>query len=149
LDIEEFWKQAEAGAVKFAWVSINDNKVCADCAAIAGQADPEGYTWEEWRAFGLPKAGHTVCLGNCRCRLVPLLYVDISTELQDAGLIIMENGDVGERMKRIQAMIRAYRDAGHDTSALSLVGQSEADMEAYLKAALEIKGVEFSDDIVG
>jgi hypothetical protein len=46
-----------------------DGKHCEDCEERDGR---EPMTWAEWEAIGIPKAGATVCGGNCYCDLVPV-----------------------------------------------------------------------------
>ena len=74
--------------------------------AIAAQQAHEGYTWDEWVQFGVPKAGHTRCGEHCRCKLTPYLYVNVSTELQHMS--IMVEGDLPERTQRIISMLRQW-----------------------------------------
>ncbi len=71
MQLESFWAQADAGLILFAWVDVNDKLVCPDCFYIATTQDPLGAPLPAWEAFGLPGAGHTVCLSKCRCRMVP------------------------------------------------------------------------------
>ena len=139
LELEQFWKEARAGQQLFGWVNLNDGNVCPDCLAIALQQKREGYTWDEWISFGMPKAGHTVCRGHCRCALVPYLYVDTSTELQ--GMSIMAEGDLPERTQRIVGMVEQWLDAGQAVDDLELMGLSETAQEEYLKKMLISKGI--------
>ena len=109
--------------------------------AIALQQDREGYSWDEWVAFGLPRSGHTVCQGDCRCRIAPLMYVQFSTELEDTGLILSEE-ELGDRAERIIAMVEAWKAAGMEARDLNLVGLSAKQQEEYLEDALRGIGVE-------
>ena len=144
MDIEQFWEEARAGEHKFGWVNLNDGKVCPDCMAIAIQQAREGYTWDEWASFGMPKAGHTVCRDHCRCKLTPYLYVNVSTELQ--GMSIMAEGDLPERTQRIISMMRRWENAGYNAEELELMGLSETAQEEYLKKTLISRGILRGDD---
>ena len=139
MELEQFWKDARAGRRKFGWVNMMGGKVCPDCLAIAAQQKREGYTWNEWLQFGVPKAGHTVCRGNCRCRLVPYLYVHVSTELQHMS--VMAEGEIPARTQRVLDMVRQWEAAGYDAGELRLFGLSETAQEEYLEKMLASKGV--------
>jgi len=107
--------------------------------AIAVQQAHEGYTWDEWIQFGVPKAGHTRCGEHCRCRLTPYLYVNVSTELQHMS--IMAEGDIPARTQRVLDMVRQWEEAGYDAGELELIGLSETAQEEYLKKQLLSKGI--------
>jgi len=107
--------------------------------AIAAQQAHEGYTWDEWIQFGVPKSGHTVCGGHCRCKLTPYLYVNMSTELQHMS--VMVEGDLPERTQRIISMMRRWENAGYNAEELELMGLSEKAQEEYLVRALRREGI--------
>ena len=120
-------------------MNLNDGKVCPDCMAIAAQQAHEGYTWDEWVQFGVPKAGHTRCGEHCRCKLTPYLYVNVSTELQHMS--IMVEGDLPERTQRIISMLRQWENAGYNAEVLELMGLSEKAQEEYLEKMLRREGI--------
>ena len=107
--------------------------------AIAAQQAHEGYTWDEWVQFGVPKAGHTRCGEHCRCKLTPYLYVNVSTELQHMS--IMVEGDLPERTQRIISMLRQWENAGYNAEVLELMGLSEKAQEEYLEKMLRREGI--------
>jgi len=54
----------QRGKVLYArWLTVRDNRVCNDCAAL------EALGWQPAVTFPNPGDGHTACLGNCRCSL--------------------------------------------------------------------------------
>ena len=143
MNLESFWRQARKGEVKFAWVSLNDKAVCPDCMAIALQQPKEGATWDEWRAFGFPKSGHTVCQGYCRCRMAPMMYMEARPLLEPtrADYILAER-DLTPQVRRIITMIEAWEAAGEDMAELNLLGLSAKQQEEYLRRQLRLRGIE-------
>jgi len=121
-------------------VNLNDGKVCPDCMAIAAQQAHEGYTWDEWIQFGVPRAGHTRCGDHCRCRLTPYLYVDVSTELQHMS--IMAEGEMPARTQRVLDMVRQWEEAGYDAGELELMGLTEKEMLEYIESRMIEEGIE-------
>ncbi len=146
MNLEEFWEGAAQGVHHFAWVNLNDMRVCPDCMAIALQQPAEGATWDDWVSFGMPGAGHTVCQGDCRCRMAPLMYVQTSTEFMPGrgGLIISDTGPT-EAQRRIIVMVDALEAAGMDLAELDLIGLNEKGMEVYLEERLHMGGVDLPD----
>ena len=116
-------------------MNLNDGKVCPDCMAIAVQQAHEGYTWDEWIQFGVPKAGHTRCGDHCRCRLTPYLYVNVSTELSELGGLIVgpEEGPTVIQQKIID-LIGKWEAAGNNAKDLDLLGLTENEMLTYLES---------------
>lgn len=121
---------------------MNDLRVCPDCMAIAIQQKSEGYTWAEWRDFGFPKSGHTVCWGDCRCVIVPALYVEFSVDIEPgrAGLVLGET-EMTDRQRRIIKMVDDWVEAGYGADELELVGLTEKGMELYIEKQLQKRGV--------
>jgi len=56
-------------------VCVSDNASCVDCLILHGEQKTMG----QWIDSGLlPGAGGTLCMGNCRCVLVPVSKADAS-----------------------------------------------------------------------
>jgi len=148
LNLTQFWQEARAGKHKFAWVSLNDAKVCPDCMAIALQQPHEGATWEEWRAFGFPKSGHTVCQGACRCRMAPMMYMNAQPMLEPtrADYILAET-ELTPQVRRIVTMVEAWEEAGENVDELNLLGLSAKQQEEYLRRQLRLRGIEVPEEV--
>lgn len=142
MNIDSFWDSARAGEIKFIWVDLYDNKECQDCLAIDAQQDPEGYTWQEWVEFGLPRSGHTACRGNCRCQLAPVPYVNFSPEFQapEMGLFI-NIGEASPQMERIVKYINMLRNANYDLTSVTLLGLTMREQEEKLYELLVLIGL--------
>jgi hypothetical protein len=52
---------------RLTWITVLDRRVCVDCGPRHGTT----LAAEDWAEQGLPGTGWSVCLGNCRCILVP------------------------------------------------------------------------------
>lgn len=51
---------------EYEWVAKKGARHCPDCLSRDGDIE----TWDVWQMLGPPAAGGTLCLSNCRCRLV-------------------------------------------------------------------------------
>lgn len=149
MQLNSFFNQVDKGEVKFAWVDVQDDNECPDCFAIVVQQNEEGATMDEWTAFGLPGAGHTVCASNCRCQLVPLLYIETSQVL-DMGIRnirVSVKEVVPTKTENLINMIEAWTAAGLDRIELNLMGLTFAEQEAFMIKKLKSKGIPLPEGV--
>lgn len=138
MQLEQFWENANAGLINFAWVDVNDKRECPDCFAIATSQDTvNGHPFDEWEAYGLPGAGHTVCNRKCRCRLVPLPVIDNITGGSGNLLdyIVTRAEDDGEKITQLTTMIQELKDEGVDIAELQLFGKTAKEQREIIEKA--------------
>lgn len=62
----QFIAETSTSDTEYEWIAKKGARHCPDCLSRDGDIE----TWEVWQMLGPPCAGGTLCLSNCRCRLV-------------------------------------------------------------------------------
>jgi hypothetical protein len=62
---------------QWTWIAVCDKETCIDCL----KRHKKEHSYFEWNQLGVPRAGTTKCKENCRCIMLPSIYVNDEIDL--------------------------------------------------------------------